>query len=487
MLLALELENFKGVAARTRIDLAPATLLFGANNAGKSTILQALLYALEVLERSQADIDRTELGGEIVDLGGFARLVHRHQIDRTLAVRIELDGIGTVNAFERDLDDFPFPNLEDELDAVWIELRARWLEGAPRVTEMQVGTTGTANPAICLKLDRAPREGDPIRVAIDLEHPIFQVDEEGHHLLLETVRVRPETGLGELTLSRGTRPGAVPSLEDPLRLVLDYELPTDIRATLTTLLEMLVVGPARKLRQMLWDAIYIGPLRAMPPRSFLYERSARTTRWADGLAAWDALLADRGPLTDATNAWLRRLGAGCTLLRQSLVDPGASAELISGESGDAAVHRLLLEVGAGTTVLPCEVGAGISQVIPVVVAALEGQRRRLVMIEQPELHVHPGLQVGLGDLFIEASRERQLLIETHSENLVLRLLRRIRETGENELPEGAPAFTPDRLSILYVEAGEAGMQVRRLRVDPTGEFLDRWPRGFFEERAGELF
>jgi len=184
--------------------------------------------------------------------------------------------------------------------------------------------------------------------------------------------------------------------------------------------------------------------------------------------------------------WRQRLGAGCKLVVQQLFDPRASVEALSAEHGEATIRRLLLEVGP-QTVLPCEVGAGISQIVPILVAALHGSRRGLVLLEQPELHVHPALQVALGDFFIEASRERQLIVETHSEHLLLRLLRRIRETTENDLPDGAPAFTHDRLSVLYVEAGDDGMQVRKLRVDPTGEFMDRWPKGFFEERAEEVF
>lgn len=201
---------------------------------------------------------------------------------------------------------------------------------------------------------------------------------------------------------------------------------------------------------------------------------------------------------------------------QQLTDGSADAEAITYGENAAVVRRLLLAIdrgvpgpgpgpgfgrppsgspdganrfrnGAGARVLPCEVGAGVSQVVPVIVAALVGKRGRLVVIEQPELHVHPGLQVGLGDLFIESSAERQLLIETHSEHIILRLLRRIRETHDGDLPEGAPAFKPDKLSVLYVAQAEEGTTVRRLHVDETGEFVDRWPRGFFEERTEELF
>jgi predicted ATPase len=109
------------------------------------------------------------------------------------------------------------------------------------------------------------------------------------------------------------------------------------------------------------------------------------------------------------------------------------------------------------------------------------------MIEQPELHIHPLLQANLGDLFIVASARRQFLIETHSEHLILRALRRIRETNAGELNDGDPPFTPDKLSVIYVEATADGTTFKQLRVDEAGEFVDRWPHGFFEERAKELF
>jgi hypothetical protein len=50
-----------------------------------------------------------------------------------------------------------------------------------------------------------------------------------------------------------------------------------------------------------------------------------------------------------------------------------------------------------------------------------------------------------------------------------------------------PAFTPDQLSVMHVQRTPAGAVFTRLRVDATGEFIDRWPTGFFAERAGELF
>jgi predicted ATPase len=139
------------------------------------------------------------------------------------------------------------------------------------------------------------------------------------------------------------------------------------------------------------------------------------------------------------------------------------------------------------------VGVGISQLIPVIVACLR-DHEGILAIEQPELHVHPAIQVGLGDLLIHAIQDREsrlgagksLLVETHSEHIMLRLLRRIRETTDNDLPPGTIGLSPDDLSVIYVENVEEGVRFRPLGVDRDGEFADRWPKGFFEERAEEL-
>ena len=97
---AITIENFKGISAPVTIPLRPITLLFGANSAGKSTIIQGLHYARELLERNNANPDHTLLGGDIIELGGFSNLVHRHNLDREIRLRIDItptaDGVPTL-------------------------------------------------------------------------------------------------------------------------------------------------------------------------------------------------------------------------------------------------------------------------------------------------------------------------------------------------------------------------------------------------------
>jgi len=152
-------------------------------------------------------------------------------------------------------------------------------------------------------------------------------------------------------------------------------------------------------------------------------------------------------------------------------------------------RRLLIrDESRNIELAPQDIGVGISQVLPVVVAALY-RKTGFVIIEQPELHIHPAIQVALGDLFIEQVRKASdltFILETHSEHLMLRLLRRIRETGEKTVPEDK-SLKPEELSIYFIEQGDEGISCHSIRVDQEGDFIERWPHGFFAERAEELF
>src|SRR4051812_1503209 len=86
MITAVEIENFKGIRERTRIEIKPITLLFGPNSAGKSSVLHAIQYAQEILLRHSLDVERPLSGGGVVDLGGFRSLVHGHDLDRSVVL-----------------------------------------------------------------------------------------------------------------------------------------------------------------------------------------------------------------------------------------------------------------------------------------------------------------------------------------------------------------------------------------------------------------
>ncbi|MBE0437586.1 MAG: DUF3696 domain-containing protein, partial [Methylomicrobium sp.] len=131
-----------------------------------------------------------------------------------------------------------------------------------------------------------------------------------------------------------------------------------------------------------------------------------------------------------------------------------------------------------------QLGTGISQVLPIVVAA-NYDSIGLISVEQPELHIHPRFQVELADLFLTARDKHSFLIETHSEHIVLRLLRRIRESGKSKPDKNS--VSPKDISVVYLSPTPDGTVAERLDVTADGDFEQSWPHGFFDERDEELF
>ncbi|MTJ17959.1 AAA family ATPase [Dolichospermum sp. UHCC 0406] len=143
----------------------------------------------------------------------------------------------------------------------------------------------------------------------------------------------------------------------------------------------------------------------------------------------------------------------------------------------------------GITLSHRDVGIGISQVIPILVSCYS-LSDSLIAIEQPEIHLHPKLQAELGDVFIESALGEQkntFILETHSEHLLLRIMRRMRETYNNELPEGCLPVRPEDVSVLFVDTDSRGSFVREMPLNKRGELVKAWPGGFFEEGLEEVF
>jgi hypothetical protein len=150
---------------------------------------------------------------------------------------------------------------------------------------------------------------------------------------------------------------------------------------------------------------------------------------------------------------------------------------------------VLIDKRSGTSVSHRDVGIGVSQVLPVLVTAYSS-KDKLLAIEQPEIHLHPALQAELGDVLLDAALTdagNTLLVETHSEHLLLRIMRRMRETFEGELPDGVPAVRPEDVMVLFVEPDGEKSIVREMPLNERGELVKAWPGGFFEEGLREVF
>ena len=229
----------------------------------------------------------------------------------------------------------------------------------------------------------------------------------------------------------------------------------------------LVIEAGKALEQVLETFFPMSPFRREPERWYIFRgTSPRDVGYRGNLLP--DLLFRRRELVKETNKWLKRLDMGYELAVKRI-----------GADGDLFEVRLI-DTRRKTSVnvaLP-DVGFGISQLLPFVVQSLVSTKR-IISIEQPEVHVHPKLQADLGDLLAEAIKEprsNRFIIETHSEHLILRLQRLVYEKR----------IKPEDVSVIYVSRRPDGAKAERLHLDEEGDFIDEWPDGFFPERLHEL-
>jgi hypothetical protein len=290
-------------------------------------------------------------------------------------------------------------------------------------------------------------------------------------------------------------------------------------------LNELITGLAEVLSDELKNLQYLGPLRSFPPRHLAFAEHEDSNWYAGGGYAWDVVRRD-DDVREAVNSWLGsdKLKTPYQLMVRSLValdqlpeplelgleevqaegldiepeydrgsEPtgaypviidtevwaGRLTDIVDVSEVDRISELVLVDQRTNTVVTHRDVGIGISQVLPVLVMAY-GSKQKILAMEQPEIHLHPALQAELGDVFIESAlgeRQNTFILETHSEHLIHRLSRRIRE-GK---------ISPDDIGVVYVEPLERGSRFVELSLDEDGDFIDEWPGGFFEESFKEKF
>ncbi len=593
-LTAFRIANFKAFASAQRVPLKPITLIYGANSAGKSSVLHALALAHHAIETGDLDTQRTQIGGDSIDLGGFRQYVHRRDRERQVELVFELNprrlsgrvaellrsareavvelAIGSgVTSNQLTLSGDPSREL-DRKGGVKVERFALEVDGAPLLSM-------SARAGGLLRLDR-----------LDHGHPVFREVLRGLLILATTTQEIHEQDFAALggvldalvpaitANSRGLFPrveeeaGSSETNEDRWTAFLPVsrgrrqeDLARAARLFLPKAIRELVGGLGTALENEIRRLRYLGPLRSYPPRHLAFSQHHDPNWFAGGGYAWD-VVRTREDVRRRVNAWLgdasrlktpyelevrdllpagavsgelpAKLGKALHDLAASLLDKiqgeeqpelvelaaevsdqlasldrddpddtipeiedlvsaatdaGEISELWTEEMVEARPEALqdlvLVDKRSGTPVSHRDVGIGVSQVLPVLVSAY-ASKDKLLAIEQPEIHLHPALQAELGDVFLDSALGEggnTFLVETHSEHLLLRIMRRMRETYTGGLPEGMPEVRPQDVMVLFVEPDGPKSIVREMPLNERGDLVKAWPGGFFEEGLREVF
>lgn len=437
MLDEFSIQNFKLWRDTGSIELAPLTVFFGGNSSGKSSIEQLLL----MLKQTAASSDRTRVlhAGDRstpVDLGDFVDFIHHHDTTNTLSFKL-----GWTEQRPLVIEDALNPKFR--FSARRIEFSAA-LGAAPggqlRMTSMKYLLRSDSGEILTASMQQDAKR--PTR---------YQLRFEG----FDEVR------------NKG-RPWELPA---PSRF---YGFPDEAIGYFQN--TAFLVDLSLALERQLARITYLGPLRTYPQRYYIWSGSAPEHVGWQGEDTVEAIMASRDrrfnfkqrqktvSLETAVARWLESLG----LIEAFEVKPIAKGR--PHQEVRVRVH------GSRDTVLITDVGFGVSQVLPVLVQCLYAEAHSTIILEQPELHLHPKVQMALADILIEAVRAReesvprgmQLIVESHSEHFLRRLQRRIAEQW----------VTPDEVALYFSDVGKGEGRLTQLDVDLFGNIVN-WPKDFF--------
>jgi hypothetical protein len=250
------------------------------------------------------------------------------------------------------------------------------------------------------------------------------------------------------------------------------EKPSDLRQKVPRHPMVFVVGEivASEFRRLFYlefrRLFYLGPLREFPQRSYVISGQApsdvgvRGERSAEVLWFASRTKKQRQQMLENINRWVKEFGIAKEVRLQRL-----------GKSNQYQV--LFVDAATNLPMNIADVGFGASQLLPIIVQGFYAPPGSVLLIEQPEIHLHPKAQATLGDLLMEVVKagDRQIIVETHSEHLLARIQRRIAEQK----------FSHEQVAIYYFEPTPDGTKIHRLELDEYGQLVEPIPEGFFEE------
>ena len=172
----------------------------------------------------------------------------------------------------------------------------------------------------------------------------------------------------------------------------------------------------------------------------------------------------RDGLLRQINAWLNEISPGIEL-NPDLIEEAVASVNIFGQNYRSKIK-------------PQNVGFGVSYVLGIVTALLNTPKGGLVIIENPEAHLHPKGQSYLGRLIaLTAQAGVQVIVETHSDHLLngIRVITRLKED-----------FAPELFTLYYISQGEQQSNVEKITIAKDGK-LSNWPDGFFDQQAQDMF
>jgi predicted ATPase len=460
MFTQLRIQNFKSWADTGEFRMAPLTGFFGTNSSGKTAILQFLLMLKQTVESS----DRNwilHLGGDqysYVDLGTTYDISHRHKLPEKLQFSFEW-----------------IPKLISQKVLILLP---------EAVSKDAEGVSYKSHPYNSpLKFDSAI---DINSDQIGINRFTYSFEDQYHQWNHIGVR-QTNSNSEEIDYQLYTEGELIENwrwnwyehfnrvygnILEPFKNYGFQSISTNSHIQFNQIdVNENITGIMQAYEDLFQNTYYLAPLREYPKRIYLWSGENPQDVGKHGASTFSALLSSNKKNPEVQTAVakaLKELGLIDSFRLNAIAENRGYYEVLVKRSPNSA------------EVLITDVGFGVSQVLPILVLCYYAPKGATLIFEQPEIHLHPSVQAGLADIFIEVikTRNMQIIIESHSEHLLRRLQRRMAEEKDG--------FTNDDAALYFCKMNDQGdSELVTLDIDDYGNICN-YPEGFFGDEMGDL-
>lgn len=538
--------NFKAFGKHPQIFSAkPITLVYGPNSSGKSSLLHAMLYREYIFNGGHIDLKKSNFAGDELDLGGFKNFVHKHNVDSKIEFTYDIASKKTIQYFlySNFFADFNISHQEDHSDKIVFESffpeqhrpLPFWFIKQEGELEKFIQECKNRKIDVDINIDQLRSiinnfygiEQIKIKVSIGIDRILCDYNQnieiiinsklyatitplgfedlysvhfkENHPFVAEIKKcINYKTNNKKIDKYNKFGNNWVSAKDVSTHSI--YSILNDFKKEKNKDVDLLFL----RLAILIFDGFsnarskkkiqYFSPLRFYPERKdlvfdkFISDLGNSNVNSSRGI--WQRIMMDENA-RERLNGWLsddKKLKSTYKIEVEKFYKIKDIKDVPDMQDPDIQELKFL-DLRTGVFVTPRDMGLGISQSLPILASCISLEKSK-IYIEQPELHLHPAVQCEIADEFIKSKNNNRnnFFIETHSEHILLRIMRRLRYSSEGKINKGDELYiTPEDICLLYVDNNGEDTYIKELELDVDGTLLDPWPNGFFEEGYKERF
>jgi len=431
-------KNFKGFKDTGWVKIKPITIILGSNNSGKTNFLAPLLLMNQTIN-SRDRFSPLILKGDLYDAGNYQEIVreyiteneiyfgykyHSHKKDK------KLEKIGAYPPGGFDIT-FNVESKEAEIKLKSLtvyDIFGRKFQTLSKTKTGKTSFTGIGKDSMSNAEKKAIQNSNPMNFLFSTSSILSDVDFEEEK---EEDGEKIKRKVGRFTKGFSQFIAA-----------LSYN--------------------NSNVQRFIGELSFLGPIRDIPRRIYEITNETYNTVGSKG-ENMPNLLKKIGNNNDELNNWVKKFGFGDEVYLEKLYSNAYSLRF---KKENSPYYTSISNAGFGA-----------SQILPLIVQAVVSPSRSITIAEQPEIHLNPKIQCELADLFVEmANKEQTIIVETHSEHLLLRLRRLIAEEKINS----------ENVAIYFVEGNGINSKIKPIELQENGNIkpID-WPNDFFGESLKE--